>query len=947
MSLYQSLEIDSLKVRNILTRTNDNSLIPENFTIFSRGDGTTFWSSGVTANQFTGISSAVSSLTSTVVGNNQFVLSTVGSTLAGVSTFVQNLSTYAAGVEYTDQVILLYSTVNMSTLAGVYTPLKSTAVISTLINRAIISTGFASNDADAALSSLIASSIVYTSTATSSLLKIYATQSTFMSTTVGALRAADSTIMESSIAYTNNNIAFVTNNLNQLTRDVSTGFALTNTYPGIISNSASTLSTSIGRGDINTLSTANAFTSLNLSTATTNLSTTFGRYVSTTAAAATSTTLSLVSSITSTNLFVLNEIYDISTSVAVDISTLNQNISTLITTGLIDTLYESFIQLEQYSYNIIVSTLSISNAILTSTTINFEYRYTSTLEYVTVSTFNYLVANAYLSSISTLVPQVLSTMDYYISSEVIYFNSTIDGEVLYFTSTISASILYFNSSLSSFVTDAGYTVSTFIAQGLSEQSELFSTTYELISTFESVANISSLITISSILGRQYETAPSIILNSVDNLSSITGVGGITDLNPITVGIAQLDVSRYNNFYILISDIRSDVYYGIIHTGSPADTNRQINVVIDVQSSYNNNFQTLDTGTLATWLSTPPIYNPVSYSLTTATPRIPTAETTPQLYISTFMGTYNLNFRLTNRAMLLQSVETYGYIYSKLSFTSAAVLPPPDVQVTSPGLFPTGASFRYRGGRMTVSWNTNDYNVPVGVNFLGIDTYGNTVSTWVGPFKASDLTATFTIPTQQRAPYVSYRTISLSVYPDNNQRTIAAPFAKQTLDPLVIVNPSLNSRIRVSNDTANPYYLAVAEIYLYNDLKQNLVSDPDYASYRTLVSTSSTPYNNDFAKLSKAAMDNNPATAFWGGQDQNTKDLTAFVQAQLTSLQPDYTSATLISSIVILPDLTFEEKGLYDMSMTLSNFSDPGVPDGLFYSTIKLPSSAVCAYSFNG
>jgi len=637
----------------------------------------------------------------------------------------------------------------------------------------------------------------------------------------------------------------------------------------------------------------------------------------------------------------------VSTSSAADISTINQNISTLIATGLVDTLYQTFIQLEEYSYNIIASTLNTSNIILISTTASYEVQYASTLEYINVSTFNYLVANAYLSSISTLVPEVISTMDYYISTEVVYFNSTIQGDVEYFDSTISASIRYFNSSLSSFIDDAGTTVSTFIAQGLSEQSVLFSTTVELISTFEAVADISSLITISSLLGHQYATAPSIILNSIDHLSSITGVGGITDLNPITVGIAELDISNYNNFYILVSDIRSDVYYGIVYTGDVTNANRDINVVIDIQSSYSNNFQTIDTGTLTQWLSTPPIYNPISYSLTTSSPCLPPAETTPQLYISTFLGTYNLNFRLTNQAMLLQTVETYGYIYSKLTFTNPPILPPPNVQVITPNSFPIGASFRYRGGKMTVSWNTNDYNVPVGINFLGVDTFGNTVSTWAGPFKATDLTATFTIPTQYNAPYVSYKTISLSVYPDNNQRTIAKPFAKQTLDPLVIVNPTLNSRVRVYNDGTNPRYLNVAEIYLYNDLNQNVISDPNYASYRNLVSTASLPYNQDPTKGAQAAMDNNPATAFWGGTNATTIDRSAYVQASLQSNLSSYTSPNLLSSIVLLPDHV-NSVGLYNMYMTLSNWHDPAITtDGLFYSTIQLPSSSVCAFSFSG
>jgi hypothetical protein len=600
----------------------------------------------------------------------------------------------------------------------------------------------------------------------------------------------------------------------------------------------------------------------------------------------------------------------------------------------VDTLYQSFIELEQYSYNIITSTLAISNEILLSTTIGFEYVYESTLTYINISSFNFLVANAYESSISTLVPQVLSTMDNIISTEVIYFNSTIEGDVAYFDSTISASLVYFNSSLSTFLIDAGQTVSTFIAQGLSEQTALFSTAVQIISTFEGVVNISTLIETSSLIGSIYNIAPSIILNSVDNLSTLINVGGITDLNPVTVGIAELDVSQYNNFYILISDIRSDVFYGITYKTTTSTVNRDINITVDIQSSYSNNYLTLDTTNLTHWLSTPPIFNP-------------TRNPSPQIALSTFVGLYQVNLRLADRGMFLRDVNPYQYLYSVVSFNGPTILPLPNVQVTDPTL--SLSSFRYRGSIMTVSWDTNDLNIPIGINFLGVDTYGNTVSQWVGPYNSATKTATFGLPTQTNAPYVSYRTMALSVYPDPSNKTTAGnanptPFANQTLDPLVVVNPSLNSRVKVYNDGTNPTYLQVAEIYLYTDTKQNMISDPNNASYRTLVSTSSTPFNSDPLHGAGAALDNNTATAFWGGINSLTVDPFAFVQATLTSASPLYNSTSLISSIVILPEPT-NPTCLNNMNLKLSNWNEPGVVNGLFYSTIVMTSASVNAFSF--
>lgn len=936
MSLFQSIEIDTLKVRNILTRTADNSVIPLNFTLFSKGDGTTYWSTGVTGSQYIGLSTATSQLGSTVVGNNQQIKQEVASTINGISTFAQNLSTYAAGQAYTDQAIATYSTANATATAAVYTTLVSTAALSTSINRAIISSANAYQAFDRVLSTQIGSSIIYTSTTTGALNAFTTQQSTQVWSTLKSLIAADSTILACSITYTNNNIIYVNNTINDLATLVAEGFATTDTYPGLIANTASTLSRAIAAGDAETLVAANTFTISSLSTGLISVSTIFSAYASTTSRATASTTTGIFTSINSTNTYVLRELATVSTTTSASISTINQNISSIIATGLVDTLYQSFIELEQYSYNIITSTLAISNGVLLSTTAGFEYIYESTLTYINVSTFNFLVANAYESSISTLVPQVLSTMDNIISTQVIYFNSTIDGDVAYFNSTISASLLYFNSSLSSFLVDAGETVSTFIALGLSEQTALLSSAVELVSTFENVVNISTLIETSSLLGDLYNTAPSIILNSINNLSTLTNVGGITDLRPITVGIAELDVSQFNNFYVLISDIRSDVYYGITYKTTTSTINRDINVTVDIQSTYSNSYLNLDTSNITQWLSRQPILNPA-------------VNPSEEIPISTFVGLYQLNLRFAKNGMFLRDVYSYPYVYSRVSFAGPTALPPPNVQVADPTL--ALSTFRYRGSQMTVAWNTNDLNIPLGVNFLGIDTYGNTVSQWSGPFNSAARTATFGLPTQQNAPYVSYRTMTLSVYPDASNKTTAGnsrptPFAKQTLSSLVVVNPSLNSRIRVFNDGTNPARLQVAEIYLYNDAKQNVISDPNNASYRNLVSTSSIPFNSDPLLGAGSALDNNPATAFWAGVNSITVDQNAFVQATLSSASRLYTSTTLVSSIVVLAD-TVNTQSLYNMNLTFSNWNDPGVPNGLFYSTIVMPSTSVCAYNFGG
>jgi hypothetical protein len=197
MSLFQNLEIETLKVRNIITKTRDNNIYPLNFTLYSKGDGNTYWSTGVTAGQFINLSSVTSSLISTLDGNNNEIISGVYSTLNTYSTFAQNLSTYSASRDYTDLAISLFSTANAANINAIYTPLTSTYILSTSMNRAIISSTNFSLEYSNILSTQITSSFRYTSSLFGYNLELYIYQSTSVASTFTALIAGESTIMGS------------------------------------------------------------------------------------------------------------------------------------------------------------------------------------------------------------------------------------------------------------------------------------------------------------------------------------------------------------------------------------------------------------------------------------------------------------------------------------------------------------------------------------------------------------------------------------------------------------------------------------------------------------------------------------------------------------------------------------------------------------------------------
>ena len=60
MATLKTLEIDTVKIRSLQVAAKDNIYIPSNYELYSKGDGTTYWSTGVTGAQFLNLSTTVS-----------------------------------------------------------------------------------------------------------------------------------------------------------------------------------------------------------------------------------------------------------------------------------------------------------------------------------------------------------------------------------------------------------------------------------------------------------------------------------------------------------------------------------------------------------------------------------------------------------------------------------------------------------------------------------------------------------------------------------------------------------------------------------------------------------------------------------------------------------------------------------------------------------------------
>ena len=134
MATLKTLEIDTLKLRSLQITTSNNVYIPADFQLYSKGDGTTYWSTGVTAIQFIKLSTTVSSFEYSTLLALSSLRSELYSTLFGFSTFAFNLSTYEVCLKYTDLKVSELSTNLVSYIANSYATKGSVSILSTLIS---------------------------------------------------------------------------------------------------------------------------------------------------------------------------------------------------------------------------------------------------------------------------------------------------------------------------------------------------------------------------------------------------------------------------------------------------------------------------------------------------------------------------------------------------------------------------------------------------------------------------------------------------------------------------------------------------------------------------------------------------------------------------------------------------------------------------------------------
>jgi len=934
MASLKTLEIDTLRLRNLLVATKDNTFIPADYHIYSKGDGTTFWSTGVTAIQFINLSTTVSTFQSTNASEHKEIISTftnfqeqIISTLYGFSTFSINLSTYSISLKYTDDEIAKYSTQITSYIANTYQTRQETAEITNLLSSLITSTNANIVSQVSTLSSVTES--LNKQTALNFSTNIITTSSYTGSTFAGIFSQENisrSTLQTSII----NNSLYLQNNINNLSTNVGSRLDTFNfnSVQTNLDNAVSTLSSSIFLNGQSIYKSSLSYADALISTISTSMYYSIS-LLNTTTNNNINTQITNISSQLSSYIFENNN--NISTFIGKQ-STINNNLTAevtlLVNKGLTQQLYNTFLELEAYSAGIVESTISTVNNEFISTISSFTSFYSTSLNNANTSTYNLLVKTSYLSSISTLLPFLESTLTSSINGNESSFTSTIDG----LSSTFAVNIEELNKTNIEEVTAI---IDTNIASVKELLAGVQSQVVNIIG--DTVASL-KLGETSTFFQTQFKTAPSIIMNSVDNLVTIRNSQNATGLDSLVASVINLDLSTYDNFYIYVSDISSDVFYGLTYTPSPKVVSKDINLHIDITSSYTNKFLTIDTSNLSNWLQKPKIYNQGPYGLFNTN--------MPQIYLSTFLGAHIVQMRLDRNVLYIRDILTVPYIYTNMTLKTYTI----NDKIVPNNPLLQNSTFLYCGTDIPVTWTTNDLNVSVGIKFEGVDQYGKRVISWSGPYSSAQNLANI------KAPYgpvlVQYDKMYLSIYPPSGFSSAPVSgnipgnsqvFDTKTLNPpLIVYTPSYNSKITIYNPGTVGKILEVSELIINNQDGINVVGE-NYQDYITLTSTSSYPYQGDFSIWrTDNIFDGSEMSAFRGGQDANIIDYNAYISCELRATTPGR-----ISSIEVYGsennDSLFSIDGLL---LKVENKNEPGIQDGLFSKIVTLNARTPNVIQFN-
>lgn len=328
-----------------------------------------------------------------------------------------------------------------------------------------------------------------------------------------------------------------------------------------------------------------------------------------------------ISTISTTSYFNTSSLQGQITTTTNNLSTLTYEFNVLTTSSILSGIYDTFIELQVYTNQLITSTVNSTDAYKAGLTLSTTLQNTSTA----TGFFNAYVSSMFLSTISTIFPittqfvsttvsTLYSTSWFFLNSS---FNSTISGKNTEYTSTntgitnqlvissqtqVNSSILGYLSSpaalaLNTFSTQGSQAISTFSGQGLSTlrfQSTLFGSTFVQNQALNSTLLGTGNSTV-AVLNRLQTTYSSLF----PTLFSSFLVSSITQLSTQTTQFTSSLVSYTNTLQVALGSTNTSL---VSQTLTQANTALST-IVLSTTNSYNTFIASLNAQTSTIGLST--------------------------------------------------------------------------------------------------------------------------------------------------------------------------------------------------------------------------------------------------------------------------------------------------------------------------------------------------------
>ena len=626
MSFTTTSQLNSLLLRGLQVRTNNNAPISTFYALYADGRGGTFWDQALRASDLSSYSTSVATIAESQSSLYAYTVSTTNGLETQMSNVESDFSTLAGSVStQIEEAIFSFSTNQFfidqlssiqleleTAVSSVYSTLSSydNANFSTLSSYIIISKNLSFAYTDSSISTVYVQSV---STSQASLYTFStAINNELLSTTI-AFQSSILTQNSSLDYYISTDTAQMASTNSNFISSLSVLSSQVGQLEYVSTTASSTLSTFVDSH----ISISQAYQDINTNSTFDSIFTAFV-IVSTTANSNASTAIAIASGFA-------GEINSISTQTASNTSNivgLTSNFNLLTTSSLISSIYLSFLGLEQFCSTLVISTNDALTSTLNSTTEGYISTIYSTIVSSILSTASKAFASTIYSTSQGLTSTFVSTLSTIYDNFVVDLNAQLDSSILAYVSTpVATAIEDFSTMtdevISTFSTSYEAALSTFSTLYSGQLSTFSSLTYQEISTFSTAyeAALDNFSTLSEIELSTFSTLYNSTLietsqtfnNFVIGLQNFVSSAALSTLYTEqlftlsgTESTAVLDLPNYRNFAITVSDIMDMSQYRITYDATALygmdwrTGTILINVLSTGSYSYNNGKMVMDT-----------------------------------------------------------------------------------------------------------------------------------------------------------------------------------------------------------------------------------------------------------------------------------------------------------------------------------------------------------------